>query len=112
VERGAIWAVAIPLILFKVWVAILILTYAPTQEGVTWIVATHWPLVIILGLLVAGPGLAWYRLAKVRARREQLRRAEWMLDVSQPSPSSPSPAPNLEPQWSLWDTVSRLERDN
>lgn len=102
-ERGALWAVAIPLILFKVWFAILLLTYAPNKEGITWIVATHWPLAIIIGLLVAGPGLAWYRLARVRARREQLRRAEWMVDAGKPT---------AEPQCSLWETVSRLERDN
>jgi membrane-associated phospholipid phosphatase len=111
VERGAVWAVAIPLILFKVWFAILLLTYAPTQEGITWIVATHWPLVIVVGLLIAGPGWAWYRLARVRARREQLRRAEWMLDPSQPIQRT-APSANAQPQWSLWETVSRLERDD
>ena len=109
-ERGAVWAVAIPLILFKVWFAILLLTYTPSKEGVTWIVATHWPLVIIIGLLVAGPGLACYRLARVRARREQLRRAEWMLEAAQPTQRTDA-SPELEPQWPLWETVSRLERD-
>jgi hypothetical protein len=110
VERGALWAVAIPLILFKVWFAILLLTYAPTQEGITWIVATHWPLAIIVVLLIAGPGWACYRLARVRARREQLRRAEWMLDQSEPIQRA-QPSPDVDPQWLLWETVSRLERD-
>jgi hypothetical protein len=92
-SRGALLTVAIPLIAFKIWFAILLLTYAPTREGVVWIAATHWPLVIILGLLI-GPGIATYRLLRVRARREKLRRAEFMVD----------------PQCSaLWETVSRLE---
>ena len=46
-SRGALLTVAIPLIAFKVWFAILLLSYAPTREGVVWIAATHWPLVII-----------------------------------------------------------------
>jgi hypothetical protein len=92
-SRGALLTVAIPLIAFKIWFAILLLTYAPTREGVTWIAATHWPLIIIIGLLI-GPGIATYRLLRVRARREQLRRAEFAVD----------------PQCSaLWETVSRLE---
>jgi hypothetical protein len=92
-SRGALLTVAIPLIAFKIWFAILLLTYAPTREGVTWIAATHWPLIIIVGLLI-GPGIATYRLLRVRARREKLRRAEFMV----------------EPQCSaLWETVSRLE---
>ena len=78
-SRSALLAVAVPLIAFKVWFAILLLSYAPTREGVMWIAATHCPLVIIIALLLAGPGLATYRLLRVRARREKLRRAEWML---------------------------------
>ena len=43
-SKGALLTVAIPLIAFKVWFAILLLTYAPTRDGVVWIAATHWPL--------------------------------------------------------------------
>jgi hypothetical protein len=96
-DRGAVWAVAVPLLLFKVWFAILLLTYAPTRDGIIWIAITHWPLVIIVGVLIAGPGIAGARLLRARARREQLRRAEWMIDADR------------ESQCSLWDTVSRLE---
>ena len=105
------WAVALPLIAFKVWFAILLLTYAPTREGFTWIAATHWPMLIVIGLLVAGPGLAWYRLVRVRARREQLRRAEWMLESS-PTGQPAAPPSSGGRQWSVWETVSRLEGDD
>jgi hypothetical protein len=79
-DRGAIWAVALPLIAFKIWFAILLLTYAPNRDGIAWVAATHWPLLIIIALLIAGPGLAALRLLRARVRRERLRRAEWMLD--------------------------------
>jgi hypothetical protein len=92
-SKGALLTVAIPLIAFKIWFAILLLSYAPTRDNVVWIAATHWPRLIILGLLV-GPSIAVYRLVRVRARREQLRRAEFLVT----------------PQCSaLWETVSRLE---
>ena len=39
-SKGALLTVAIPLIAFKIWFAILLLTYAPTREGVVWIAAT------------------------------------------------------------------------
>jgi hypothetical protein len=94
-NRGALLTVAIPLIAFKIWFAILLLTYAPNRDAVIWIAATHWPLLIIMAFLVA-PGVATYRLLRARARRERLRRSEWMLD--QPPQCS-----------ALWETVSRLE---
>src|SRR5262245_56624923 len=77
-SRTALLTVAVPLIIFKIWFAILLLTYAPTRDGTVWIAATHWPLVIVLALMVA-PGIATYRLLRARARRKELQRAEWMM---------------------------------
>ena len=107
-SRGAILAVAVPLIAFKIWFAILLFSFAPGGDTATWIAATHWPLLIVLGILIAGPGLAIYRLMRVRAKRERLRQAEWMVETPTVGPAS---AVSSRPQWSLWDTVSRLERD-
>jgi hypothetical protein len=104
-QRGAIWAVAGPLVALKVWVLILILIHMPGDQGFGLIAATHWPVLVIVLLLLAGPGLAWYRLVRVRARRERLRRAEWMVDAANPSPIAAGA------QCSLWETVSRLEGD-
>ena len=97
-SKGALLTVAIPLLAFKVWFAILLLVYAPKHDTMVWIAATHWPLLVIVALLVA-PGIAVYRLVKVRARREQLKRAEFML----------TPTPGAAQCPALWETVSRLE---
>jgi len=99
-SRGALFAVAVPLIAFKIAFAILLLSYAPHQDTATWIAATHWPLLIVLALLI-GPGIAVYRLMRARAKRERLRRQEWMIETSK--------ALESRPQWSVWETVSRLE---
>lgn len=95
--KGALLTVAIPLLAFKVWFAILLLSYAPTRDTTAFIVATHWPLLIIVALLIA-PGIAVYRLLKVKAKREQLERAEFEVGSVQCS--------------ALWETVSRLEADD
>src|SRR5260221_14371801 len=97
-SKGALLTVAIPLIAFKIWFAVLLLVYAPSHDTAVWIAATHWPLLIVLGLLVA-PGIAVYRLVKVRARREQLKRSEFMH----------TPEPSTAQCPALWDMVSRLE---
>ena len=97
-SKGALLRIAIPLIAFKVWFAILLLTYAPTRDAAVWIAATHWPIVIVIGLLIY-PGVATFRLLRARARREQLRRAEFM--VAQTESDAQCSA--------LWETVSRLE---
>jgi len=108
-SKGALLTVAIPLIAFKIWFAILLLTYAPTRDGVVWIAATHWPLLIIIGLLIA-PGIAAYRLLRARARREQLRQAEFMVTAPEPRQvSRPVRAEGGAQCSALWDTVSRLE---
>jgi hypothetical protein len=92
-SKGALLRIAIPLIAFKVWFAILLLTYAPTRDTMVWVAATHWPLVFVIGLLV-GPGIAGYRLLRARARRAKMRRAEFQDDAQCSA---------------LWETVSRLE---
>jgi hypothetical protein len=97
-SKGALLTVAIPLIVCKVWFAILLLTYAPTRDGMVWIAATHWPLVIIIGLLIY-PGVATFRLLRARARREQLRRSEFMIARTEAGAQCSA----------LWETVSRLE---
>lgn len=101
-QRGAIWAVAAPLIVFKIWVVILLLWFAPTRAGIEYVVVTGWPWVLAIVALGFGPGLAWWRLVRVRRRREQLRRSEWMVD----SPGTALKAPD---QWPAWDAVSRSE---
>jgi hypothetical protein len=108
-SKGALLTVAIPLVVFKVWFAILLLTYAPTRDGMVWIAATHWPLVIVIGLLIY-PGVATFRLLRARSRREQLRRSEFMVVPSRPARlDRPAEAEGGAQCSALWETVSRLE---
>jgi hypothetical protein len=96
-NKGALLTVAVPLMAFKIWFAILLLMYAPTRDTMVWIAATHWTLIVVLGFMIAA-AIPMYRMLKVRLKRARLRRAEFMLE---PSESAQCPA--------LWETVSRLE---
>jgi hypothetical protein len=68
----------------QVWSTIVLIAVSPTGESLLITAVMKWPVLLILGLLLAGPFIAWYRLVKVRARREQLKRSEWMLDGAPP----------------------------
>jgi hypothetical protein len=104
-SKGALLTVAIPLIAFKIWFAILLLSFAPNRDTVVWVAATHWPLLIFLGFLIP-PSIAGYRLLKARRKREQLRRAEFMVEEPKPRRARVSRGAQCP---ALWETVSRLE---
>ena len=99
-NKGALLTVAIPLVAFKIWFAILLLMYAPTRDTMVWIAATHWTMIIVFGFMIAA-AIPLYRLVKVRAKRGRLRRAEFMVEQSKSATAAQCPA--------LWETVSRLE---
>lgn len=110
--RGALLTVVAPLVVLKLWATALLLAYAPTREAVAVVVATHWAWVVVGALLLAAPTIAWSRLVRMRARREQLRRSEWMLEPERGSrPRGDTSALPLT-QWPLWETASRSDRDS
>ena len=80
----AVWAFLLVLLFFKLATIGLIFWHMRTFEAGVILGATTWywfPPLILFG---AGPVLFYYRLRKVRARREALRRAEWMIEDDQP----------------------------
>src|ERR1041385_2963866 len=95
-NKGALLAVAIPLLAFKIWFAILLLFYAPTRDTMIWIAATHWTLLIVFGFMIVA-AVPMYRMVRVRMKRGRLRRQEFMVEPTEPQCSA------------LWETVSRLE---
>src|SRR5207248_3271183 len=95
-NRGALLTVAIPLLAFKLWFAILLLLYAPTRDTMVWIAATHWTLIVVIGFVIVA-AIPAARLLKARARRGRLVRSEFMLEPTEGQCSA------------LWETVSRLE---
>jgi hypothetical protein len=95
-NKGALLTVAIPLVAFKIWFAILLLLYSPTRDTLVWIAATHWTLLLVFGFMVVA-AIPAVRLLKARAKRRKLVRSEFMVEPTDAQCSA------------LWDTVSRLE---
>jgi hypothetical protein len=78
-SAAAVWAFLLVLFFFKLATVVLIFWHMRTMEAGIVLGATLWywfPPLILLG---AGPVIFYYRLRKVRARREALRRSEWMV---------------------------------
>jgi len=82
---GAAAAMAFVWVLFafKMATVVLIFWHMRTTETAAILGSTLWYWFPVLGMLVSGPLLFRWRLRRVRARREALRRAEWMLDQDQ-----------------------------
>lgn len=58
----------------------IVLWMAWTPEAGLLVAVTTWYWLVVLAALVAGPVLFAVRLRRLRGRREQLRRAEWMVE--------------------------------
>ena len=87
---AAVWAFLLVLFFFKLATVILIFWHLRTWESGVVLGATFWywiPPVLLLG---AGPVLFYYRLRKVRSRREALRRSEWMVGDDQDAEVRPA----------------------
>jgi hypothetical protein len=75
---AAVWAFLLTLFVFKLATVVLIFWHMRTLEAGLILGSTTWYFFPPLILLGAGPAIFYYRLRKVRARRDALRRSEWM----------------------------------
>ncbi|MFN8664293.1 MAG: hypothetical protein U0075_20575 [Thermomicrobiales bacterium] len=90
-SETAVWGFLLALFLFKLVTVVVIFWQLRTWESGLILGATLWYFFPPLILLAAGPVYFYYRLRKVRARREALQRSEWMLDDEQPLPALEQP---------------------
>ncbi len=85
--RTAAFAFLWVLIGFKVVTMVLIFVHLRTFDSFLVLAASFWFWLPVVGFLIAGPVIFRYRLLRLRARREQLRRSEWMVEQDQPRDS-------------------------
>ncbi len=81
--KAAAFAFLWILFAFKMATVVLIFYHLRTVETGLILTATTWYWLPLVGFMIAGPLLFRYRLRRVRAKRDELRRAEWMLDHEQ-----------------------------
>lgn len=80
-ERSTVWAFIWTLFAFKIaTVAVIFWAAGGSKEVGVLLTVTTWYYLAVPIFAVSGPLLFYMRLRRVRARRERLRRAEWMLD--------------------------------
>jgi hypothetical protein len=80
-DRRIIWVFLWTLFCFKLGTVLIIAWMAGASgEAKLILTATGWPFLIIPVLAIAGPLLYHYRVRRVRAKREQLLRSEWMIE--------------------------------
>ena len=80
-----VWVLIATIAAAKLATLLVVLWAARSAEAGGIVAATTWHWLVVAAGLVAGPVLFRLRLRRVRARREQLRRAEWMI-AGEPGP--------------------------
>ena len=75
----AAWTLVGVLLVFKaVTITLIFLTARPSETSIAMLVAMNWPWLIVLGVLLSVIPIGfWFRLLRARARRRQLKYAEW-----------------------------------
>jgi hypothetical protein len=82
----SVWLLVWTIYLAKLATIVLVIWASHSYETTALIAATTWPWLVVAGVLGLGPLLFHVRLRRVRARRELLKRAEWVLT---PGPTPP-----------------------
>jgi membrane protein YdbS with pleckstrin-like domain len=76
----AAWFVIGTMIAFKLGLTAYILLAYPSAKNLLFQLAFNWPWLLAVVVLLTPPGLFWWRLWRVRARRAALQRAEWHVE--------------------------------
>lgn len=75
--RAAMWTYIWVMVGFKVITAIMLLYFTHELGAILILIALHIPWIIGAAVLLGAPSAAYYRLVKVRARRDELIRQEF-----------------------------------
>jgi hypothetical protein len=92
------WLLVWTIIAAKAGTLLLVLWAAHDFETGIVLAASSWTWIPLVAAICASPILFRIRLRRVRAKREALKRAEWMVD-----PDTPSVPRLVTPSESTWD---------
>lgn len=88
-ERRRAWTYFGILFAYKLWTAILVFVFfAWSTDNLNLVVMMHFGWIAIILALIALPAFYYYRLVRVRTKRERLKHAEWHTD------GTPMPLPS------------------
>ena len=78
------------LLIVKIGGLIVVFSMDRSEMAAVIAVLSTWLWVVVLAILLSGPAAYWWRLRRVRARRELLQRAEWMVGPDESVAQRPS----------------------
>ena len=78
------------LLIVKIGGLIIIFSMDRSEMAAVIAVLSTWLWVVVLAILLSGPVAYWWRLRRMRARREMLQRAEWMIGPDESAAQRPS----------------------
>jgi hypothetical protein len=79
-SRAAFWTFLGMAVAFKVITSVLIFAMMPSAHAALFLVGMNWYWLVPPILVLLLPALFWYRLTRVRAKRRELIRSEWLVD--------------------------------
>jgi hypothetical protein len=79
-EKAVVWAFLWTLFAFKIVTILTVLWVTHSWEFVIYFAVSTWPFLVIPGIASAGPVVFYFRKRRLRQRRAELQRSEWMLD--------------------------------
>ncbi len=77
-SRGT-WMMIISLLIAKIGGLIVVFSIDPSRMAALFAVVSTWLWAVVLAFLLSGPVAFWWRKRRVRSRRLELQRAEWMV---------------------------------
>jgi hypothetical protein len=78
-----VWTLIWTLVTMKILTIVIVVVAARRAEAGALFAVITWHWLVVLGALLAAPVLFRYRLRRVRGRRDDLMRAEWMVEDEQ-----------------------------
>jgi hypothetical protein len=78
----SVWVLIWTIYVAKLVTLVLVIWAAHDYEATSLIAATTWPWLALAGALGIGPLVFQLRLRRVRAKRAQLHRSEWLISPS------------------------------
>lgn len=90
--KAALWTFLGMAIGFKLATSLLIFSMQPSLASAAFLFWMNWYWLVLPFVVVGLPGLFWFRLMRVRAKRRALIRAEWQVEPVAGGRWSPAPS--------------------
>jgi len=68
------------LLIAKIGGLIVVFLIDPSEMAAMFAIVSTWLWAVVLVILLSSPAAYWWRIRRMRARRAELQRSEWMVE--------------------------------